>query len=165
MVGDYQVKQEVIDLAIKKLGLHVWLDAFASRTNKRLTKYCSLLLDQGAYKVIAFSLNWERLTPYLHSPVKLILKVLAKVERDKAEAIIVLPAWRAQMWSQLLQEMIVQQVDLGDSSVCLERSHQIVELQQQVPPGNMNAVYLIGSQKEKHFSNVRKKRLNQMMEP
>ncbi|KAA6355459.1 MAG: hypothetical protein EZS28_049015 [Streblomastix strix] len=38
IVGDYQVKQIVIDLAFKKLGLHVMLDAFASRTNPQLGK-------------------------------------------------------------------------------------------------------------------------------
>ncbi|KAA6320110.1 MAG: hypothetical protein EZS28_054731, partial [Streblomastix strix] len=74
MVGDYQVKQEVIDLAIKKLGLHVWLDVFASRTDKLLTKYCNMLPDHGAYKIDAFSLNCERLSQYLHHhPVKFIL--------------------------------------------------------------------------------------------
>lgn len=98
MVGDNQVKQVAIDLLLQKNGLHVWLDAFTSGINKRLTKYCSLLPDHGAYKVNAFSDNWEKLTPYLHPSARLILEVLTKVEKDKEKAIIVLPAWRGQEW-------------------------------------------------------------------
>ncbi|KAA6370574.1 MAG: hypothetical protein EZS28_033900, partial [Streblomastix strix] len=48
---EYYVKQKVLDQALAILRLIVWLDIFASRTNKRLRSYCNLLPDHQAYAV------------------------------------------------------------------------------------------------------------------
>jgi hypothetical protein len=67
--GDYCIKKEVLNKIMDQLGLPVWLDAFATRINKRLNAYCSLLPDKGAFEVNAYRVDWKITKPYLHPPI------------------------------------------------------------------------------------------------
>ncbi|KAA6393508.1 MAG: hypothetical protein EZS28_010960, partial [Streblomastix strix] len=66
--------------------------------SKRLSKYISFCPVRGAYKFNALSMSWYNLDHYLHPAVNQILKALAKIERDKEQAIITKPEWKGQVW-------------------------------------------------------------------
>ncbi|KAA6392864.1 MAG: putative reverse transcriptase [Streblomastix strix] len=161
--GDYYVKQKVLDQALAILGLPVWLDIFASRTNKRLRSYCNLLPDHQAYAVNGYSFNWSQINPYLHPPISQILKVLRKVRDDNAEAVLVIPSWKGQVWSRWIEEMKIAEVDLGESNECLEMGKLMKDLHQQLPPGRMKAVRLTSMHLENSYSGKWANALDQKM--
>ena len=55
--------------------------------------------------VNAFSLTWNNNYFYMFSPFSLAGHVLAKVNRDKAKAVIVVPDWPTQYWYPQLMQM------------------------------------------------------------
>ncbi|KAA6388973.1 MAG: hypothetical protein EZS28_015499 [Streblomastix strix] len=150
--GDYYVKQKVLDKALAILGLPVQQDIFASRTNKRLRSYCNSLLDHQAYAVNGYSFSWSQINPYLHPPISEILKVLRKVREDNAEAVLVIPSWKGQVWSRWIEEMKIAEVDLGEGNECLEMGKLMKDLHQQLPPGRMKAVRLTNMRQENFYS-------------
>ncbi|KAA6397633.1 MAG: hypothetical protein EZS28_006842 [Streblomastix strix] len=81
--------------------------------NRRLERYCSLLPDHRAYVVNAYSTNLRNLNPFLHPPIPQILRTFVKVQKDKADAAIIIPDWKYQICDQLLREIIVKEVVLG----------------------------------------------------
>ncbi|KAA6368906.1 MAG: hypothetical protein EZS28_035568 [Streblomastix strix] len=91
-----------------------------------------------------------------------ILKALAKVERDKAQAIIIVLDLKGQVWSSLLSEMRVDEVDLGLAEECLERNQVMADLNLQVPPGRMKAVRVISTQLKRNCLGEGRGELGQM---
>ena len=84
------------------------IDLFASRLNKKLTRFISWFPEPGAFHVDAFSLSWSQFKPYIFPPFNLIAKVLNKIVQDNVErAILILPFWRAQAWFPVLLERII----------------------------------------------------------
>ncbi|KAA6366725.1 MAG: hypothetical protein EZS28_037749, partial [Streblomastix strix] len=134
-IGDYTVKKEYLYPALAELELNVWLDAFATRTNKRLDEYCSLLPDLRAFAHNAFSSNWKNLKPLLHPPIPQILRTVVKVQKDGAEAVIILPDWKGQIWEQLMKELAMKEVVLGWAEEVLEKGKTMNNLIPQLPLG------------------------------
>ena len=83
------------------------IDLFASRINHQLSNYISWRPDPGAKAVDAFSVNWSLTYNYCFPPFSIILKVLQKIQQDKAQAIVVVPYWTTQNWFQVLLGMLV----------------------------------------------------------
>ncbi|KAA6377599.1 MAG: hypothetical protein EZS28_026875 [Streblomastix strix] len=151
--GDYIIKKEYLYPALTELELNVWLYAFATRTNKRLDEYCSLLPDHLSFVVNAFSTNWKNLKPLLHPPIPQILRTLVKVQKDGAESVIILPYWKRQIWELLMKEMTVKEVVLGWADEVLEKGKTMDNLNLQLLLGKIKAVILISTLKVKDFSN------------
>ncbi|KAA6328108.1 MAG: hypothetical protein EZS28_053754, partial [Streblomastix strix] len=126
--GDYSMKKEFLYPILANLGLETWLYAFATRMNRRLERHCSLMLDHSAYSVNAYSSNWRNLNPFLHPPMPQIPRTLVKVQKDKAEAVIIIPDWKGQIWDQLLKEMTVKEVVQGWAEEVLEKGKTMVDL-------------------------------------
>ena len=72
------------------------IDLFASRINHQLSNYISWRPEPGARAVDAFSINWSPTYNYCFPPFSIILKVLQKIQPDKAQAIVVVPYWTTQ---------------------------------------------------------------------
>ncbi|KAK3100452.1 hypothetical protein FSP39_020111 [Pinctada imbricata] len=85
------------------------IDLFASRLNYRLPLYVSYLPDPNAIAVDAFSMKWNTNFMYMFPPFSILGRVLAKINQDKAEAVMVAPIWPTQHWFPLLLNMISEQ--------------------------------------------------------
>ena len=83
------------------------IDLFASIINYQLSNYISWRPDPKAKAVDAFSVNWSLTYNYCFLPFSIILKVLQKIQQDKAQAIVVVRYWTTQNWFQVLLGMLV----------------------------------------------------------
>ena len=83
------------------------IDLFASRINDQLSNYIFWRSGPGAKAVHAFSINWSRTYNFCFPSFSIILKVLQKIQQDKAQAIVVVPYWTTQNWFPVLLGMLV----------------------------------------------------------
>ena len=80
------------------------IDIFTTRINKHLDRYVSWHPEPEAMAINAFSLSWNNNYFYMFPPFSLVGRVLANINRDKTNAVIVVPDWSTQYWyPQLLQ--------------------------------------------------------------
>ena len=84
------------------------IDLFASRLNKQLDNYVTWQPDPHAYVVDAFTINWTVFNGYIFSPFSMIPRVLAKLETERAQAVVIAPYWPAQGWFSKLTRMLTQ---------------------------------------------------------
>ena len=80
------------------------VDLFASRINAQLDKYVSWEPEPDSWRTDAFSFAWTNHFVFCFPPFSLLPRVVRKIERDGAKAIVVAPHWPAQPWHPLLQE-------------------------------------------------------------
>ena len=83
------------------------LDAFATRLNAQLPRYCSWKADPGATFVDALQQDYRQERAYANPPLNLIARFLARIKRQRATAVVVVPVWQAQSWWPMLSEMLV----------------------------------------------------------
>ena len=74
------------------------IDLFASRLNHQLTKYISWHPEPNAIAIDAFTICWSDKFLYVFPPFSLLNKVIAKICRDKAKGILIVPKWPTQTW-------------------------------------------------------------------
>ena len=87
------------------------LDLFATRFNHKLPLYVSPVLDNQAFVIDAFSLNWNSLHAYAFPPTILIPSVLNKIRQSQCRIVLIAPLWPQQTW-----------VLRGSTSTCLSSS-------------------------------------------
>ena len=92
--------------ALKRLEVSPVIDLFASQINKQLPRYVSYRPDRDAEAIDAFTLNWENLNFYAFPPFSVIPTVLAKIQKERAEGIVVLPDWPTQSWYAKASELM-----------------------------------------------------------
>lgn len=78
------------------------LDAFASRLNHIVDRYCSALPDPKALAVDGLSVSWRDERVYAAPPVPLIPLVIAKALNERASVCLLTPNWPNQPWFGLL---------------------------------------------------------------
>lgn len=83
------------------------VDLFASRINKKCTKYISWHRDPDAVTIDAFTISWADYRFYAFPPFSVILKTLRKVISDKATGIVVVPLWPTQPWYPLYKSLLL----------------------------------------------------------
>ena len=107
---DWKFNPQLFKLSVKLLG-EVSFDMFATDANKHLPKFVSRRPQPGqCLWVDAFSRSWLNLPCFWGNPPfvnALILKILSKIQREKAECILLLPAWTTAIWFPLVVEMSV----------------------------------------------------------
>ena len=121
---EWQIEQQVFKKICKKLG-QPSIDLFASRTNYKISHYCSWIKDPDEAFIDAFSLNWGNLRlPYLFPPFSLVGRCLQKINQEKAEAIMIVALWAQQLWFPFLMRSVVDQpILLPDTSEILHLAH------------------------------------------
>ena len=72
------------------------IDLFATRINKQSDRYVSWHPEPEAMAINAFPLTWNNNYFYMFSPFSLVDRVLAKIHREKTNAVIVVPDWSTQ---------------------------------------------------------------------
>ena len=83
------------------------LDLFATRFSHKLPLYVSPLLDNQAFAIDAFSMNWNNLHAYAFPPTILIPPVLNKIRQSQCRIVLIAPLWPQQAWfSEVLQLLV-----------------------------------------------------------
>jgi hypothetical protein len=89
---DYQIRKEVIWLALRKINFHPKVDLFARQSNRLLTSYCSLkkVRSKKASEVVIperrlgnpLPIKWTGLNPLIHPLIPPIFKSLKKFAEE-----------------------------------------------------------------------------------
>ena len=85
------------------------IDLFASRLNAKCKQFISRTPEIEACYVDAFTINWSEFYFYAFPPFSLALRTLAKIRREKAYGIVVVPYWRNQPWFPMFEQLMVGQ--------------------------------------------------------
>lgn len=101
------------------------IDLFASRLNYQLKPFVSWGPDPEAYAVDAFSLSWISMSViYAFPPFSVLPRVFAKILRDQAEGILIVPNWPTASWyPQMLRLLIKNPMILPRGKNLLQLSH------------------------------------------
>jgi hypothetical protein len=98
---DFSLRPEVFERVRRELG--PWsIDRFAAAHNYKARFFNALFRTPGSCGADAFAFTWSGGVSYVLPPFPLIDRVLDKIERDDAEAVVVVPAWRsASFWRRV----------------------------------------------------------------
>ena len=100
------------------------IDLFALAFNCQVQSYVSWVPDTEAYAVDAFSLYWGDLQFYAFPPFSIVARVLAKISRDEATGILIVPRWTTQSWfPQMLTLLIDHPRQIPPSKQLLSLPH------------------------------------------
>ena len=89
------------------------LDLFATGFNHKLPLYVSPVLDNQAFGIDAFSMNWNNLHAYAFPPAMPISPVLNKIRQSQCRIVLIAPLWPQQAWfSEVLQLLVSAPVHL-----------------------------------------------------
>lgn len=101
---NYTMPMRTIRDLERKWQISLDIDVFASHSNRRLPKYFSRFFDERALGTDAFQQAWTRQHQlWLHPPYKLIALTCAYARIYRARGILIVPAWRRQLfWQSLL---------------------------------------------------------------
>jgi hypothetical protein len=84
------------------------VDLFASAWNRKLHKFCGLHPHPDLLAIDAFSLSWKRRAGlYANPPFRLLGRVIDKLIKDKASAVVVYPRWPSAPWWPPLRDLRV----------------------------------------------------------
>ena len=84
------------------------IDLFASYPNEKCKVFISWKPESEAVFIHVFTLKWSQFDFYAFPPFSLILKALAKIKREKATGILVVPYWKNQPWFPLFKSLIIK---------------------------------------------------------
>jgi hypothetical protein len=136
-VGDYELKQEVFDDAVSKLGVAPTVDMFANSRNTKCPLYLALPgPDEGeALALDCLRFAWSVGLPYVFPPVQIIPRVLQKIRLERITVLMVVPEWPSRPWWNLWQMGVQDQVVLGPSEQVLKAGPALARNQTKLPPG------------------------------
>ncbi|KAA6368683.1 MAG: hypothetical protein EZS28_035792, partial [Streblomastix strix] len=93
--GDYALKREILDNAIKEMKKQITIDAFANRKNRKTQRFYSINRDVWAQTRDCLDQSWEGELPLVHPPIMLLGRCLNKINRGNLNAVVVCPIWKA----------------------------------------------------------------------
>ena len=109
MDAEWMLNSVMLKEALFTLQREPTIDLFASRLNAQMPLYMSFRPDPQAETVDAFSVPWHTLNWYAFPPFSVLTQVLAKVQRERATGVLVVPRWPTQVWWPLLTKMLVRE--------------------------------------------------------
>ncbi|KAA6384082.1 MAG: putative reverse transcriptase [Streblomastix strix] len=145
--GDYALKQEILDNAMKEMNKQITIDAFANRKNRKTQRFYSINRDVWAEARDGLDQSWEGELPLVHPPIMLLGRCLNKINRGNLNAVVVCPIWKAQNWFPLFQEITIQQKDLGMCEDILEIGEKMQARGLKLPPGRLGIFLVKGKGK------------------
>ena len=83
------------------------VDLFASRISHQISKYVSWLPDPEAWKVNAFSFDWNLEGIYCFPPFCLISRILHRLTLQQSTMTIIVPRWEQRPWYPQVMELLV----------------------------------------------------------
>jgi ribonuclease HI len=136
--GDYAIGRLTLRAALMQLGVTIGADLFATRKNTHHRVFCTMHTDPLSVAQDAFSVRWNSFSlPLIHPPIPLIPRVLQRLQQEKMRAVLIVPLWDAQAWSQLLAEMIISAIHLGPMDQVLVRGQRMRRKRERLPLGNL----------------------------
>lgn len=97
------------------------VDLFASRLNNQVPKFISWQPDPKAWRIQAMTTRWTNILGYAFPPFNLLNRIIRKILVDRAQLILVTPAWRSQPWFPALLLTVAP-------PVLIRRSHNLLNL-------------------------------------
>jgi ribonuclease HI len=141
--GDYSLKREIFQDMCRGLQVTPTVDLFSTKANAQLPQFVSPLWKDQVMVRDSLSIPWGEGMPYLHPPIPLVSRCLRKILRENVPAVLVLPHWKGQSWSVLLNRMTHDSMVLGKSDDVLIPGRQMQTKGDKLPPGNMAAHLLL----------------------
>ena len=117
---EWKLNPKIFQKVQEKLGVPK-IDLFASRLNYQIKPFVSWGPDPEASAVDAFTLKWETFA-YAFPPFCLIQRILAKVERDQADVMMIVPLWATAAWFPHLLRL------LTSAPILLPRGRNLLQL-------------------------------------
>ena len=102
--SDWMLCPEVFQTINNKLG-PLEVDLFASRLSTQLPMFVNWRPDPEAMATDAFTLDWKAMKAYANPPWSVAGRVLAQVQQQKADLVLVAPVWKTQTWYPALLGM------------------------------------------------------------
>ena len=104
---EWALQKPLFNASIKKLGVKLDVDLFASRLNFQLKPYVSYKPDPEAQAINAFHVSWKGYTFYAFPPFSVLQRVLQKISDEEATGLLVVPNWPTQIWWPYLMHMLI----------------------------------------------------------
>lgn len=73
-------------------------DLFTSRENLQIPRYFTRERDSQAEGINALHCNWPQGTLYAFPPVKLLPRVISKIQAERASVLLIAPHWPRRPW-------------------------------------------------------------------
>ena len=125
---------------------------FATCFNHKLPLYESPVLDNQAFALDAFSMNWNSLYAYAFPPTILILSALIKICQSQCRIVLIAPLWPQQTWfSEVLQLLVSVPVSLPLFPKLLTQAKGKFQ-HQNLPVLNLHAWELSSNHRDRKFS-------------
>ena len=103
----YAVQQPFVREILEKLQIRPTVDAFSSANSKRFERWWG---PGSADGTDAFAQDWSREVLWLNPPFSMFARVVDKLERDGAHAILVMPEWPRQAYFHRAKALEVSNV-------------------------------------------------------
>ena len=106
--GEWELNQEVFERLTGVWGTPD-IDLFATRFNRKITRFISPCPDADAAEQDAMGADWTKYRlPYAFPPFNLILPVLERIRDQSMQCLIVTPAWTGNPFFPLLASLSVR---------------------------------------------------------
>jgi hypothetical protein len=139
--GTYSLRREVLQKLLKEWTLQIDVDLFAAAWNAQCPLFCSLKPDRAAFARNAWTVRWADFRlPLLHPPINQIPKTLARLVEEKMRAILIVPDWQQQVWSNQAREITTMAKVLGPAEQVLIPGKESGDSPNALPPGCMVAL-------------------------
>ena len=141
--GDYVLRKEVFEIAVKELNVQPTIDLFADMDNHKVQRFMSIpgRRATGSCGLWALNCPWKGEVPYAFPPVQLIPKVIQKLRLEVRQAILVVPEWPSLPWWNLM-EMSARKIKLlGPSDLVLVKGPSMPQ-DRKLPPGMILMVHM-----------------------
>jgi hypothetical protein len=140
MSGDYSLPRKTFQFIQETLRCYLIVDMFASKKNQLLKKYASVIPTKDPDNVKnALRIDWRKFVypMLLHPPIPLILKTIQKFANEGSKAILIVPKWKGQVWSTLVEEFTMSRITLGDAENVLIPGKNMGKRNMFLPPGKL----------------------------
>jgi hypothetical protein len=111
-----------------------------------LKKYESVIPTKDPDNVgNALRIDWKKFTypMLLHPLIPLILKTIQKFANKGSKAILIVPKWKGQVWSAMVEEFTMSRITLGDAENVLIPGKNMGKRNMFLPPGKLKSRLLM----------------------
>jgi ribonuclease HI len=134
--GEYRLNSDTCRRIWEAAPTQPTLDVFAHRETHVLPRYMTQdRSDPEACAIDGLAADWRGERVHLHPPLNLIGLVLRKVEQTQASGTIVVPNWKGQPWTPLLNALSRGHLVLGPYRETMTRTKAMEEKGFLLPPG------------------------------
>jgi hypothetical protein len=105
-----------------------------------LKKYASVIPTKDPDNVgNALRIDWRKFVNpvLLHPPIPLILKTIQKFTTEGSKSILIVPKWKGQVWSTLVEEFTMSRITFGNAENILIPEKNMGKRNMFLPPGKL----------------------------